>query len=75
MNARSWRKLRGAVERWMTGLVCLDPFAMAHYLALVDPGSLGRDENHSMARARTDTEPALPIVSVIEYPSAVRHLA
>lgn len=75
MNARSRRKLRGALERWMTGLICLDPFAMAHYMALVDPGTLDRDENHLMARARTATEPALPIVSLIEYRSAVRRLA
>lgn len=59
----------------MTGLICLDPFTMAYYIALVDPGTPGRDENHLIARGLRDTEAALPIVSLIEYPSAVRRLA
>lgn len=75
MNARSRRKLRGALERLMTGLICLDPFTMAYYIALVDPGTPGRDENHLIARALTDIEAAPPTVSLIEYPSAVRRLA
>ena len=75
MNARSRRKLRGALERLMTGLICLDPFTMAYYIALVDPGTPGRDENQLKATALTYTEAALPIVSLIEYRSAVRRLA
>ena len=75
MNARSRRKLRGALDRLMTGLICLDPFTMAYYIALVDPRTPGRDENNVIARALTDPDAALPIVSLVEYPSAVRRLA
>ena len=75
MNSRSWRRLGSGLERSMAGLICLDPVAMAHYLALVDSGLGGRDENHLMGGTLRDAEKTASVVPPIGHRSAVRRLA
>lgn len=75
MNGSSWARLGAVLERWLAGLICLDPNAFAYYLALVDSETDAEDHWHLIGTARRATEPTATILQLIDPRLAVRRLA